>query len=83
MSVQALSIDAFSKDELADAYEMCVANQEEFLSDTPQGRWLRQEVLAHFKARHADCHTVEQLAMQADLENDIDVKNACMLKINA
>lgn len=55
MSVQALSIDAFSKDELADAYEMCVANQEEFLSDTPHGRQLRQEALNHFKERYPSC----------------------------
>ena len=34
MFVQACSIDAFSKEEIVDAYETLVTNQQEFLSDT-------------------------------------------------
>ena len=80
---QALSFEGFTKDEIADAYEACVINQDAFLSDTLQGIRLRQEAMKHFKDVHPECKTVEQLAMQADLEDDIDVKNACILKINA
>ena len=77
------SIELFSKEELADAYEMCVINQEAFLSDTPYGFRLRQEAFNHFKQGHPNCQTVEQIAVQADLENNVDVKNACILKMNA
>lgn len=82
MSVQVHCID-LSKNDIADAYEMLVNNTSEFLSDTPGGQYLRQEAMKHFKMDHPDCITIEQLAMQADLDNDIDIKNACMLKIDA
>ena len=83
MSAQACSIDSFSKAEIADAYEILVLNQQEFLSDSAGGRYLRSEVMRHFKDSHPDCTTPEQMAMAADLEDDIDVKNACIIKINA
>ena len=83
MLAQACSIDSFSKDELADAYETLVLNQQEFLSSTEGGKYLRREVLRHFKDAHPECQTIEQLAMQADLDDDIDVKNACTIKIEA
>ena len=83
MPVQACSIDTFSKEEIADAYETLVINQQEFLSDTEGGHYLRREVLKHFKDAHLDCETIEQLAIIADLEDNVDVKNACMIKLNA
>ena len=83
MSVQALSIDDFTKEELADAYETLVTHQEEFLSDDLRGSYLRQQALKHFKDSHLECKTIEQLAVMADLEDDVDVKNACVLKIDA
>ena len=83
MSVQALSIDDFTKEELADAYEILVTHQEEFLSDDLRGSYLRQQALKHFKDSHPKCKTIEQLAVMADLEDDVDVKNACVLKIDA
>lgn len=83
MSVQAHSIDAFSKEEINDAYEMLVAHQQEFLSDTEGGHYLRREAMKHFKDSHPECDTIEQLAMQADLEDNVDVKNACVIKLNA
>ena len=83
MPVQACSIDTFSKEEIADAYETLVTNQQEFLSDTEGGHYLRREVLKHFKDAHLDCETIEQLAIIADLEDNVDVKNACMIKLNA
>lgn len=83
MSVQALSIDNFTKEELANAYETLIVHQEEFLSDYPLGSYLRQEALKHFKDSHPECKTIEQLAMMADLEDDVDIKNACVLKIDA
>ena len=79
---QACSIDAFSKEEIADAYETLVTNQQEFLSDTEGGHYLRREAMRHFKNSHSDCDTIEQLAMQADLEDNVDVKNACVIKLN-
>ena len=82
MSAQACSIDAFSKEEIADAYETLVTNQQEFLSDTEGGHYLRREAMRHFKNSHSDCDTIEQLAMQADLEDNVDVKNACVIKLN-
>ena len=81
--VQACSIDAFSKEEIADAYETLVTNQQEFLSDTEGGHYLRREAMRRFKNSHPDCKTIEQLAMQADLEDNVDVKNACTIKLNA
>ena len=83
MSVQACSIDSFSKEEIAAAYEILVQHQQEFLSDDPRGNYLRSEALRHFKALHPDCLTIEQLAMCADLEDNVDVKNACILKLEA
>ena len=83
MSAQACSIDAFSKEEIVDAYETPVTNQQEFLSDTEGGHYLRREVLKHFKDAHLDCETIEQLAIIADLEDNVDVKNACAIKLNA
>ena len=83
MPVQACSIDTFSKEEIADAYEMLVTNQQEFLSDTENGHYLRREAIRRFKNSHPDCDTIEQLAMQADLEDNVDVKNACVIKLNA
>ena len=83
MSVQAHAIDTFSKEEIADAYETLVANQQEFLSDTEGGRYLRREAMKHFKDSHPEYDTIEQLAMQADLEYNVDVKNACTIKLNA
>lgn len=83
MPAQALSFDGFTEDEIVDAYEMCVTHQEEFLSNDPGGQYLRQEALKHFKDAHPECKTIEQLAMYADLENDTDVKNACVIKIDA
>ena len=80
---QTCSIDAFSKEEIADAYETLVTNQQEFLSDTEGGHYLRREAMRHFKNSHSDCDTIEQLAMQADLEDNVDVKNACTIKLNA
>ena len=80
---QTCSIDAFSKEEIADAYETLVTNQQEFLSDTEGGHYLRREAMRHFKNSHPDCDTIEQLAMQADLEDNVDVKNACTIKLNA
>ena len=80
---QACSIDTFSKEEIADAYEMLVTNQQEFLSDTENGHYLRREAIRRFKNSHPDCDTIEQLAMQADLEDNVDVKNACVIKLNA
>ena len=83
MSVQACFIDVFSKEEIADAYETLVTNQQEFLSDTDGGHYLRREALKRFKNSHPDCETIEQLAIIADLENNVDVKNACTIKLNA
>lgn len=83
MSAQACSIDAYQKEEIADAYEMLITNQQEFLSDTEGGHYLRREAMKHFKDAHLDCKTVEQLAMQADLEDNFDIKNACKIKIDA
>ena len=83
MFVQACSIDAFSKEEIVDAYETLVTNQQEFLSDTEGGRYLRREAMKRFKDSHPECDTIEQLAMQADLEDNVDVKNACTIKLNA
>ena len=80
---QACSIDTFSKEEIANAYETLVTNQQEFLSDTESGHYLRREAMRHFKNSHPDCDTIEQLAMQADLEDNVDVKNACVIKLNA
>ena len=80
---QTCSIDAFSKEEIADAYETLVTNQQEFLSDTEGGHYLRREAMRRFKNSHPDCDTIEQLAMQADLEDNVDVKNACTIKLNA
>ena len=80
---QACSIDVFSKEEIADAYETLVTNQQEFLSDTEGGHYLRREAIRRFKNSHPDCETIEQLAMQADLEDNVDVKNACTIKLNA
>ena len=81
--VQAHSIDAFSKEEIADAYETLVTNQQEFLSDTEGGHYLRREALKRFKDAHLDCETIEQLAIIADLEDNVDVKNVCTIKLNA
>ena len=83
MPVQACSIDTFSKEEIADAYDTLVANQQEFLSDTEGGHYLRREAMRRFKDSHPECDTIEQLAMQADLEDNVDVKNACTIKLNA
>ena len=83
MYAPVISIEQFSKEELADAYETCITNQEAFLSDTIYGFRLRREALEHFKYGHPNCQTVEQIAVQADLENNVDVKNACILKMNA
>ena len=83
MHAQVLSIEDFSKEELADAYEMLVINQQEFLSNTEGGHYLRREAMKHFKNAHPKCETIEQLAMQADLEDDVDVKNICIIKMNA
>ena len=80
---QTCFIDAFSKEEIADAYETLVTNQQEFLSDTEGGHYLRREAMRHFKNSHPECDTIEQLAMQADLEDNVDVKNACTIKLNA
>ena len=80
---QTCSIDAFSKEEIADAYETLVTNQQEFLSDTEGGHYLRREAMRRFKDSHPECDTIEQLAMQADLEDNVDVKNACTIKLNA
>ena len=82
MSAQVHCIN-LSKNDIADAYEMLVNNTNEFLSDTPGGQYLRHEAMKYFKMDHPDCTTIEQLAMQADLDNNIDIKNACMLKIDA
>ena len=38
--------------------------------------------MKHFKDSHPECDTIEQLAMQADLEDNVDVKNACTIKLN-
>ena len=83
MQAQAACFDGFTEDEIADAYEICIMNQQEFLSDTEGGKYLRREVLKHFRDRHPDCKTIEQLAIWADLENDVDVKNACNIRIDA
>ena len=83
MHAQAHFSKTFSKEEIADAYEIVVRNQEEFLSATDGGKRLRQEVVKHFKDSHPECTTNEQLAMQADLEDDIDAKNVFKLKIDA
>ena len=80
---QTCSIDAFSKEEIADAYETLVTNQQEFLSDTEGGHYLRREAMRRFKDSHPECDIIEQLAMQADLEDNVDVKNACTIKLNA
>lgn len=80
---QTCSIDAFSKKEIADAYETLVTNQQEFLSDTEGGHYLRREAMRRFKDSHPECDTIEQLAIQADLEDTVDVKNACTIKLNA
>ena len=77
MSAQACSIDTFSKEEIADAYETLITNKQEFLSDTEGGHYLRREALKRFKDAHLDCETIEQLAIIADLEDNVDVKNAC------
>ena len=83
MYAQACFIEDFSKEEIADAYEILVMNQQEFLSYTEGGNYLRREAMQHFKNDHPDCRTIEQLAIQADLEDNIDIKNACTLKLNA
>ena len=82
MFVQAHYTD-LSKEDIADAYETLMINNEEFLSDTPGGTYLRNEALNHFKHNHPECDTVEQMMIYADLEDDVDVKNACMIKIDA
>lgn len=32
---------------------------------------------------HPECTTIESLAIQADLENDHDIKNVCVMKLDA
>lgn len=49
MLAKAHSFDAFTQDEIADAYEICITHQEEFLSNTPGGVYLRNEAFKHFK----------------------------------
>ena len=84
MSALAHCIDgSLTKEDIADAYEILVKHQQEFLSKDARGNYLREEALRHFKASHPDCQTIEQLAMCADLEDNIDVKNACILKLEA
>lgn len=80
-----MSLDTIglSKEDLADAYELLMKNQQEFYSDTPIGRYCREEALRHFKQEHPNCSSIEQLAIYADLENDTDIKNACAMKIEA
>lgn len=84
MSALAHCIDAnLTKEDIADAYETLIKHQQEFLSNDARGNYLREEALRHFKALHPDCLTIEQLAMCADLEDNVDVKNACILKLEA
>lgn len=80
-SALALSTEDFSQQEIDAAYQLLVCNQEAFFSDTSYGHRLRQEVIEKFKKDHLESKTFEQLAIQADLADDVDVKNALYIEM--
>ena len=89
IAAQALYIDDFSEDELNAAKEMLISHESAFLSLDPIGESLRKDVITSWKSQvvadgkttKADCDSDETLLILADLDDNVDVKNAIMLSL--
>ena len=73
--------DVFTDDELAEAKSMLMRNLYEFYSDTDIGHRLRQRAIELFKKQNnLKSSDFEQIAVEADLLDDVDVCNALRLE---
>lgn len=73
--------ECFTDDELAEAESMLMRNLYEFYSDTDIGHRLRQRAIEMFKKQNnLKSSDIEQVAVEADLLNDVDVCNALKLE---
>ena len=74
--------DNFTQKELNDAKSLLFHNMHEFYLDTESGHRLRMNAIDVFKKQNSiktDDSTV--LAIEADLANDIDIKNALKIEM--
>ena len=76
-------VEDFTQEELDEAYAVLIAHQQEFLSDSIGGKHLRKEAIKKFKEIHPKDEDLVSLAILADLDDEIEIKNACILEMQA
>ena len=70
-----------TQQELDDAKTLLLRNINEFYSNTESGHKLRMNALKMFKEQHSiKTDDVVVLAIEADLENDVDISNALKIE---
>ncbi len=77
----AMQQECFTDDELAEAKSMLIRNLYEFYADNDIGHRLRQRAIELFrKQNNLKSGDFEQVAVEADLLDDVDVCNALRLE---